>query len=174
MLFILNCMKKEDFHIDMSGRISRRRNIGIACVSIDSREHNGCALKGNLIKFIQKNLFLGSIYEERSKLYAICIYLLIKNKVDNINTLIVCNDEDFTYVKEYLILLMNGKIPFNIINITELRNKLGKKVKSLAHNFAKCYRKKALKRHKWEKGKELNVVEINYRLIKTYWDLIKR
>ncbi len=47
----------EDFHIDMSGRIYKRKTIGVACVGTISKNHNGCALKGNIIKFIQKNRF---------------------------------------------------------------------------------------------------------------------
>jgi len=37
---------KENFHIDMSGRLYEKGTIGIACVSSKTKKHNGCALKG--------------------------------------------------------------------------------------------------------------------------------
>src|SRR3989344_3264229 len=120
----------EDFHIDMSGRIYKRKTIGVACVGANSKEHNGCALKGNLIKLIQKNLCLDSKKKEYAKLYAICIYFLIEDKKDKIGSLIICNDEEFLYVKKYLIILLGDSHSFPIISITNLRKKLGKKVGS--------------------------------------------
>lgn len=159
----------EDYHIDMSGRIYTQRTIGIACVSTQHKKHNGCVLKGNLIKLIQKNLCLGSIKEEHAKIYAICIYLLIKDKLSEISKLIVCNDEEFCYVKEYLLLLLETKPVFEIQSITTLKRVLGRNIQSLADNYAKCYRKRGLNKNKWNKGKELDVVEINYGIISKYW-----
>lgn len=52
----------EDYHIDMSGRLYKERNVGVACVNSTTVKHKGCALKGNLIKHIHKNLCVGSIY----------------------------------------------------------------------------------------------------------------
>ena len=163
----------EDFHIDMSGRIYKRKTIGIACVGANSRSHNGCALKGNVIKYIQKNLCLGSKKKEYAKLYAICIYFLIEDKKDKIGSLIICNDEEFLYVKKYLIILLGHNPSFHITSITDLRKKLGKKVGSLADNFAEGYRKRALHRKKWGQGKKLNVVNITYSLMREKWDLLK-
>jgi hypothetical protein len=162
-------MEKEDYHIDMSEKIFNNKTIGIACVSSKTKTNNGCAIRGNLIKFIQKRLFIGSIKEECAKLYSICIYLLIKDRLDNINTLIICNDEDFNYVKEYLIFLLEGKQKFRIVNITEFKKQLGKNIKSIADNYARTYRKRALKRHLWNKNKPLNVVEVNYSIIESLW-----
>jgi hypothetical protein len=164
---------KEDVHIDMSGRIYKKVTIGIGCYGVISKKHNGCALRGNLVKLVQKNLCLGDIYEEHAKLYAICIYLLIKNKMEDIETLIICNDEDFNYVKEYLIILIGEEPSFQIISISNLRDKLGRKVSSLADNVAKCYRKRGLNKTKWNNGKKLDLVEINFDIIKKYWDLLK-
>jgi len=163
----------EDFHIDMSGRIYKKKTIGIACVGSQTKQHNGCALKSNLIKLIQEKLCAGSIYEEYAKIYAICIYLLIKDKLTRINTLIICNDEEFTYVKEYLLLLINSPNSPEIISIIDLKKKLGRNVKSMADNFAKCYRKRGLNRNKWLNGKALEIVEVNYNIIKKYWDILK-
>lgn len=167
-------MAKEDFHIDMSNRIYKKKTLGIACVGTISKMHNGCALKGNLIKFIQKNLCVGEVKEEHAKIYAICIYYLIKDKIKDINTLIVCNDEEFIYVKEYLLILLGvDSSRFKIISISDFRKILGRKVNSLADNFAKCYRKRALKPIKWKNGKPLNIVEITYNMIKKQWEKLK-
>jgi hypothetical protein len=160
----------EDFHIDMSGRIYKKITIGIACVGVSTKEHNGCVLKGNLIKLIEKNLCLGEVKEEHAKLYAVCIYLLIRDKLDRIESLVICNDEDFIYVKEYLLLLI-GEVPtFKIISISDLRKITGRKLKSFADNFAKCYRKRALNRNKWDDGKHLTVVDIDYSKINELWE----
>ena len=44
----------EDFHIDMSGKLFRRKDVGIACLGIDTKTHNGCAIGGGLIKDLNK------------------------------------------------------------------------------------------------------------------------
>jgi hypothetical protein len=135
-----------------------------------NKKHKGCALKGNLIKYVHNNLCLGSIREEHSKFYAIIIYLLIKNDIERIKSLTICNDEEFIYVKEYLMQLLGDKAGYFIIrNITEFREILGRKIKSPADNCANSYRKRGLNKKKWSNGKTLNVVEINFELIKEYW-----
>lgn len=143
---------KKVFHVDMSGRIYENKNIGIAVVNPISSENYGCALKGNLIKLIKRNLFKSNIYKDYAKLYAICIYLLIKDITDNIDILIICNDEDFSIVKENLQKLLKNT-SFKIINITEFRRELGRNIGSLADNYARAYRKRALNPSKWDKGK---------------------
>ena len=89
--------------------------------------------------------------------------------------MVVCNDECFLYVKEYLNLLIR-EIPnkIKIISITELKEKLGKNVKSLADNFAKHYRKRALKPNKWNNGKRLNVCKITTDMIIEKWEEIDK
>jgi hypothetical protein len=160
----------EDFHVDMSGRIYKKKTIGIACVGTNSGKHNGCALRGNLIKFIQEKLCIGTIMEEHAKLYAICIYYLIKNKLNEIETLIICNDEEFNYVRGYLtILLGQDSSKIKIISIFDLRKQLGRNINSLADNFATSYRKRALKPYKWNIGKQLDVVNITYEIIQQEW-----
>lgn len=166
-------VEKEDFHVDMSGRIYENKNIGIAVFGTKSKSHYGCALKGNLIKLIKKELFKENIYEDSAKLYAICIFLLIRNISKNIKTLIICNDETFNHVKTFLEKLLKNK-EVEIMNITEFRKKLGRKVGSLADNYARVYRKKALKPHMWYVGKKIKPTQVTFNLIKKYWDGLKK
>jgi len=162
-------MKKDNFHVDMSGRIYEERTIGIALVAIENNTHYGCALKGNLVKFIKKNLFKKNNYEDSAKLYAICISLLVKNVRREIKTLIICNDEDFEIVKRVLNKLLSP-VDFEIINITEFRKRLGRNIGSFADNYARIYRKRALKPSRNLKGKKLNIVIVDYKTIKQYWE----
>ncbi len=164
---------KDNFHVDMSGRIYEERTIGIALVATENKTHYGCALKGNLVRFIKKNLFKKNIYEDSAKLYAICISLLVKKIRKEIKTLIICNDEDFEIVKKILNKLLNP-VDFEIINITEFRKRLGRNIGSFADNYARIYRKRALKPLRNLKGKELNVVPIDYKTIKKYWEELER
>ncbi len=165
-------MEKYDFHVDMSGRIYENRTIGIALVGTKTRINYGCALKGNLIKLIKKELFNKNIFEDSAKLYAICIYLLVKEVRDKINVLIICNDEDFNIVRKILERLL-GNYNFEIINISEFRKRLGRNVGSLADNYARAYRKKALKPSKLLKGKKINVIKVTFTLIKQYWEALR-
>ncbi|HJX50447.1 MAG TPA: hypothetical protein VJ438_03220, partial [Candidatus Nanoarchaeia archaeon] len=81
---------------------------------------------------------------------------------------IICNDEDFDVVKQVLSKLI--KPHFEIISISEFRQRLGRNIGSLADNYANIYRKKALKPKRWSKGKELHVIEITFKIIKKYWE----
>ena len=165
---------KDDFHVDMSGRIYENKTIGIALVGTKTKVNYGCALKNNLIRLIKKNLFNTNVFEDAARLYAICIYLLVNEIKDNINTLIICNDEDFDIVEKTLCKLL-GAYEFEIINITKFRKRLGRNIGSLADNYAKIYRRRALKKNKKIKGKKLNVIPITYVIIKQYWsDLNKK
>src|SRR3989344_5437188 len=150
---------KDNFHVDMSGRIYENRTIGIALVGTKTRINYGCALKGNLLKFIKKSLFKDDIYKDSAKLYAICIYLLVREIKDNIDTLIICNDEDFSLVKGFLSKLLKN-YNFEVINISEFRKRLGRNVGSLAVNYARIYRRRALKPFKSSVGKKINVVKV--------------
>ncbi|MEI6058589.1 MAG: hypothetical protein WCP89_02350 [archaeon] len=160
--------EKDNFHVDMSGKIYNGKTIGVALVGTETNINYGCALKGNLVELIKKRLFIGNIYEDSAKLYAICIYLLIKEIKNNILLLIICNDEDFDVVKSVLEKLL-GKYDFEIINISEFRKRLGRNVGSFADNYSKIYRRRALKPNRLFGGKELNVVEVNYKIIEKYW-----
>ncbi|HVA82892.1 MAG TPA: hypothetical protein VNF06_01885 [Candidatus Aquilonibacter sp.] len=166
----------EDFHVDMSEKLYKGRNVGIACMGVSSKAHFGCALKGNLIKLIRDRLGKGNIQTEQAKLYAICIYLLIKDHLPEIKRLIICNDEAFNYVKEYLSLLLGDEYPkgFEIINISEFGKALGRRIRSPADNYSKHYRKRALNKSKWEEGIRLNVAEVNYRIIEHEWKRLEK
>ena len=164
---------KIDFHVDMSGRIYEERTIGIALVSSDKKRHYGCALKGNLVRLIKRRLFRKNIFEDSAKLYAICIAILKKSVRKDIRTLIICNDEDFEVVKKVLNYLLKP-VDFEIINITEFRRRLGRNIGSLADNYARIYRRKALKSIKNQIGKELQVTAIKFDLIKQYWGEIEK
>ena len=168
--------EREDCHIDLSTRFYEKGNTGIAFVGARSRAHKGCGIKPKLKRYIEKHLCVGSIYEDYARLYAICIYFLIKGDLDKIKRLVVCNDEEFTYVKEYLSTLIESdgnQIDFEIINITEYRNILGRNVKSLADNRARSYRKRALKPNRWHNGPTINVVSITYEMVHEKWVLIR-
>lgn len=159
---------KDSFHVDMSGRIYEGKTIGIALVGTETKVNYGCAIKGKMIKLIKKQLFKNNIYKDAAKLYAICIFLLVKEIKDKINLLIICNDEDFSIVKKILTYLLND-CSFEIINIVEFRRRLGRNIGSFADNYANIYRRKALKLNRHYKGREINVVEVNYKLVKQYW-----
>ena len=77
--------------------------------------------------------------------------------------------------KKYLNLLLNT-LPnsINIINITEFQKRLGRKVKSLADNYARAYKKRGLKRNKWHIGIPLKTIEIPYQMIKNKWELLNK
>lgn len=157
----------------MSGRIYEERTIGIALVGTETKENYGCTIKGKAIKLIKRQLFKGNIYEDAAKLYAICIFLLVKEIKNKINLLIICNDEDFNIVKSALICLLKD-YSFEIINIIEFRKRLGRNVGSLADNYANIYRRKALKPNRHSKGRKINIVKIDYRTIKQYWTELEK
>lgn len=165
-------MKKDDFHIDMSGRIYEKKNIGIALVGTSTKTNYGCVIKSNLLQLIKRHLFETDVYYDSAKLYAICIYLLVKNVKNNTKTLIICNDEDFKVVKKILDYLLKN-YDFEIINITEFRKRLGRKVGSLADNYAKIYRRRGLKPTRHNHGKKINVIRVSFKIIKQYWEVLK-
>jgi hypothetical protein len=161
---------KEDYHIDLSGCFFHKGNTGIAYYSSESKKHKGMVLKSNLKKMIDKTLCIGSRKEEHAKLYAICIFYLVKDILEDIKSLIICNDEDFSYVKFYLEALLPSTISFSIMDIREFQKKLGRNIKSLADNKSKSYRKRGLKKNRWMQGPNLEVIEINYNMIKNKWE----
>lgn len=165
----------ENHHVDLSMKLYKRKATGIACLGIPSKRHVGCALSTQLKKNIRKRLFISLILkEEYAKLYAICIYYLIKDRLNQIKKLIICNDEDFHCVHDYLQqLLIDEKYMPEIISITEFRNGLNRKVKSPADNYAKLYRTRALSKLKWNRGINLNVIEITFSMITEKWEELK-
>lgn len=165
----------EDFHVDLSNSLYRKGTTGISCINSKTKEHNGCALPNRMKRQIKSNLCIGTIRESYAKFYSICIYFLIRNRLEKIKTLIICNDEEFSYVREYLYYLLNDSLyRIHIINITEFQKQLGRKVKSLADNSATAYRKRALKKTKWDIGIKLNVVDVTYEMIKNKWEILSK
>jgi hypothetical protein len=160
---------KDDFHVDMSGRIYENKDIGIALVGVNTKLNYGCVLKIQLLKKIKQELFGDNQYNDSAKLYGICIYILVENVTELVNELIVCNDEDFRVVKKTLDCLF-GNYNFKIINITEFRKRLGRRVGSFADNYARIYRKRALKPTRQNHGKDINVITISFLKIKQYWE----
>jgi len=59
---------------------------------------------------------------------------------------------------------------FEIINISEFRKRLGRNIGSLADNYARIYRRRALKTNRQIRGKKLNIVDVPFSSIKNYWE----
>jgi len=115
---------KEDFHIDLSNKFYSKRTTGIAFVGTITKINKGCGISERVKRYIEKNLFNSLIHKDRAKLHAIYIYYIIKENLENIKRLIICNDEDFIIVKDSLIRLFKIDgilLNFEIINITEYR-----------------------------------------------------
>lgn len=169
---------KEEFHIDMSGVLKGSRTVGIACVNLmDKDDHVGCALNGEMLRRIRVMLFSKEQKIEKSKIYAICIFLLVSRIIDRVSILVVCWDEEFPYVKNNLITLLseiNRQNDFEIISIRDKRAILrNPNFNSIAHNAANHYREKAQKKWRRVRSKGLNYVEIDYKTIKWYFEKLK-
>ncbi|MFA5887403.1 MAG: hypothetical protein WC852_01695 [Candidatus Nanoarchaeia archaeon] len=163
---------KEDCHVDLSIKFWKKSTTGIACLWMQSGEHTGCALSSHLKKSIVRHLMKGGTGEERAKLYSICIYYLINDRLQSIGKLIVCNDENFYFVRKYLISMI-GKCPFPIISIIEYRKELGRCIKSPADNFAAHYAKRGLSETKQGIGIKLNLVKITFSKVSEKWNELK-
>ena len=140
-------------HVDMSKKFYQKTTVGIAWTDSKRNVHKGMALSGGIIKQLIKDF---SADHDFPRLYAICIYLITREIVNDFTKIIICNDEPFEYVKEYLRLLYDKdsiRNDMKIISLTEYRYELGeKKIKSLADGLANSYRKRALKPNQWNKG----------------------
>ena len=162
---------KGAIHIDMSGRFHNREKIGIAYVSdMNGEKHKGTAIGGKVIKALVKRYRTDRDF---ARLYAICIYFIIRDDIDGFKEIIICNDEDFDSVKRYLYILFGSKrlSKINIQPIDYYRKVMGKNVKSLADGKAESYRKRGLKIKRWFRGTKLNVVEINFKDICDCWEM---
>ncbi|MBU1203715.1 MAG: hypothetical protein KKG60_01460 [Nanoarchaeota archaeon] len=160
---------ESDYHIDLSHKLWAKKTTGIACVNSMTKEHNGCVLTRQFKESIKKDFFKDFPKRNYARLYALCIYYLIRDKEKKIRRLIICNDEHFDFVKEYLVSFLNKKPSFDIISINEFRISLGRNIKSPADNSARSYRKRGSKRSRWSNGKKLNVIKITYKMIKEKW-----
>lgn len=161
-------------HVDTSVKLHKSKNTGIAYKIIGSNKHKGLVLHRKLKKELKRDL---NIQDDYARLYAICIFFIIKEDLNLFDTLIICGDEDVTYVKEYLDILFYGNSNYHskkIMSITELREITGdKKIRSYADGVARSYRRRALKcLAKQQQGTSLNPVKINYGSIRILWNEI--
>lgn len=167
---------KRIMHIDLSKRFKQKGATGIAFKIINDKFHKGMCLSNKLKRELDKSI---NTQEDYARLYAICIFYLIKDELEKFDTLIICNDELFLYVKKYLeILFKDSKKYFSrkVSCLSKLREITGdKNLRSYADNIANIYRKKALlKIHRKQRGVPLNIVEINYAKITEKWKEIDR
>lgn len=163
-------------HIDVSRRFYQKGNSGVAFKIIPLNKHKGMALSNKLKKEIKRDLHIDYLY---ARLYAICIHYLIENELDSFDNLVICNDENYIYVKRYLDLLFEGNDKYFskfITSLSKLREISGNsKIRSYADNIANIYRRKALKPLiRKQRGIPLNIVEINYQKIKEKLEEIKK
>ncbi len=173
-------MKKKEFngegtmHIDTSCKLYEGKNTGIAYKTIDSNKHKGLALKRTLKKELKKDLNVDYDY---ARLYAICIFYLIKEDLLLFDTLVICGDEHIPSVKEYLRILFEEDSDYHnkkVISISELRGLTGNpRLRSYADGVAKSYRRRALRcLARQQEGTSLNPVKINYSNIRVLWEEI--
>lgn len=158
-------------HIDTSSKLYERTHTGIAYKITPDKQHKGLALHIRLKKSLEHELSADYDYP---RVYAICIYYLIKDDLDKFDILIICGDEDIKKVKEYLEILFLEEQNFhqkNVIGIGELRELLGKPgLKSYADNVARSYRRRALKSaSRQQKGRPLNIVKVTFEMIRIKW-----
>jgi hypothetical protein len=158
-------------HIDMSNRFKQERNTGVAYKMIKTNEHKGLGISNKLKRELDRDL---NASEDYARLYAICIYFLIKDDLNKFDTLIICNDESFLYVKEYLETLFRDIKEYSskkISSLGKLREITGdKNIRSHADNIAGIYRRKIFQRiQRRQKGVQLNIIEINYKRIVEKW-----
>ncbi len=165
-------LNKRVMHIDTSCKLYENKTTGISYKIVESGEHGGLALSMRLKKELRRDIH---IEEDYARIYAICIYYLIKDKLPLFDLLVICGDENFIYVKQYLELLFSENKEYSIkkiISIGELREITGKrKLKSYADNSARSYRKRALKSpSRQQEGVEIHPIKINYKSIKEKWE----
>lgn len=163
-------------HIDTSSKMYEKGDTGVAYKIIKTNTHKGLGLSSKLKKELRRDLDAEYDY---ARLYAICIYYLIKNDLHLFDTLIICNDEDFIPVRDYLDLLFSEDREFSkkeIISLSRVRKITGKEgLKSYAHNIANSYRRRVLKSvQRKQKGITLNQIFINYGLITEKWEEINK
>lgn len=163
-------------HVDMSGKFYNRENVGIAWTDEKKQKHKGLFLSGKQVTRIVENK---NADDDFPRLYAICIYLIVKEDIDGIRELILCTDETFLEVKEYLSSLFKkeGKSNKSIRSIGQYREEQkkggrGGKIISCADGFANSYRKRGSKECRWDKGRKLNLVKASYEEIIRLWNLI--
>lgn len=170
-----NHFEGKTMHIDISRRFYQEGDSGMAFKIIPSGEHRGIVLSNKLKRELEENLHVEKDY---AMLCAICIYFLIRDKLNYFDNLVICNDENYFDVKKYLDLFFGKNEEYSskfITSLSKLRKITGDfKIRSYADNIANIYRRKGLKplRRK-QKGVELNIVNLDYKTIKQNLEKIK-
>ena len=127
-------------HIDTSVQLrasNRFTGIGVCTPSKDFNK--GACLSPTLKKAIKKH---PKVTENYAHLYAACIWRIIEENVDDIDLLIICNDENFSIVKESLLTLSGGTLSEEqITSISDYRSIMNKNVKSAAHSYSRKYKR---------------------------------
>lgn len=169
--------KKRVMHIDTSGKLHQRMDTAIAYRILSNDSHKGTGLKLRMKKELENNNEL-NVKHDYARIYAICIYFLIKDVLDEFDALVICNDENFVYVKGYLDLLFidDKKFKFReVMSISDLRDITGiPNLKSQADSIVSSYRKRIFK-SEWRQqiGRKLNPVEISFSMIYDKWKEIE-
>jgi len=166
---------KHTIHIDMSGNLCKVETVGVSFVSVtDPLFHKGCAISKDILRSL---INVHGLDFDYPRLYAIIIYLIIKDDLDVINNIIICDDQPFNYVRDNLDLLFFGNSNYDCIKVEPLgsiREKMGKNIKSKAHGKSNSYRKRALKIRKHNIGSKLNIVDVSYKQISDLWYKINK
>jgi hypothetical protein len=162
---------KRVMHIDTSCKLYEKEDTAIAFKILKTGAHKGLVLKNRLKRSLDKEVNADQDY---ARLYTICIQSLIKEELDNFDTLIICGDENFTYVKLYLDYLFLGNLNYEekkIMSIGDLRELTGNpKFTSQADKIANAYRRKATKGlWRQQKGIPLNIIELTYAQVISQW-----
>jgi hypothetical protein len=143
-------------HVDMSGTLRRSQTVGIAWTS--ATDHRGCSLDAALIRKLRQ------LDIEYSTIYALCIAALIRNHLDKISTIVICNDEPFCDVKAILETVFRNNEAWRQItvkSISEFRREMNDPfARSLADNIANAYRRRARRPNRHHLGVPLNVVPV--------------
>ena len=159
--------RKRVMHIDTSCKLYENKDTGIAYKIINTNEHRGLVINKKLKKELKKKF---DMRKDFAKLYSVCIYYLIKDNLNEFDILIICADEKFEKVRDYLDILFKNDKEYSkkeIISLVKLREITDdKNLRSAADKIANSYRKRGLKSLKRkQEGILLNTTPINYNKI---------
>lgn len=163
--------KKKIMHIDMSTRFFQKGVSGVAFKIINSGQHKGIVLNVRLKNKIKEKLAVECNYP---KLYAIFIYYLIYESLDLFDMLVICNDEKYFEVKEWLDVFFNKSDIYKNKEITSISyfRKItnNKNIRSYADKVANIYRNKGCKiGSRQQRGISLNLVKVDFNQIELLW-----
>lgn len=156
--------KKRIMHIDTSCKLYENKDTAIAFKIIGTSLHRGIVISKKLKRELKYKF---DMRKDFARFYSICIYYLIKDNLKDFDILIICADEDFIKVLNYLDILFRDNKEYSkkeILSIVKLREIADdKKLRSAADKIANSYRKRGLKSlNRKQEGISLNVISINY------------